>query len=403
VTFPFHDQNWTSVIDFLKPHLRAGDRILAPDDFVSAYKRIYRYANTSLRPDQSYDWALVHKGQLELIAPGFLRRLPLEMTPVLANAVFVVWTGRRDIAPLDRASPHFRAYFEQLQELARTGGGTGKPAPVEPVLPDPGMLVQFATMSDTEFREAMNRFWQHGGYRYETLRDKAYYAELDDYLADYIGTGAGERILDLACGTGRLRDAVTEAEFVAGVDIAESALAIARATHRDLPRFSFQVMDAQRLGFADASFDTVLFVDAIEHVMDFGRVLPEIARVTRPGGKFFMTVSNSEGVNQIMSRKLGLGDFVTNYQHVREFSYPEIEAMLAQHGFSLLRSGGIFQFPYFGVPGIDAVVRHLTDHDPEVVEMFRVLGRRCGPEYAFAFAVLAEKGSLSAFGKDRNA
>lgn len=391
--YPYHDKNWTEITDYLRPNLRPDDRILAPDDFSSVYDRIYRYANTRLRPADNYDWAVIHKGQLRQVDSAFLRRLPVEMTPVLANPVFVVWTAHARAEPLDRASGHFKAYFQQVVAQARDKGAPPAGVSDDPVLPDPGMLVRFSAYSDDEFRDAMNEFWRRGGYRYDTLRDQAYYAEIDRYLADYVGNGSGQRILDVCCGTGRLRDIVTKSESVVGIDVAEVAIGMARESHKDRPDFRFETMDAHRLEFAAAAFDTVLFVDAIEHVRDAERVLAEIARVTRPGGRLFLTVANSGGLNLVMSRKLGYGDFVTNYQHIREFSYAQTLALLAQHGFTSRQAGGIFLFPYWGVPGIDEVVRSLTDDDPEVVEMFRVLGRRAGPEYAYSFVILAEKQS----------
>ncbi len=389
--YPYHDRNWTEITDYLKSKVRPDDRILAPDDFSSVYDRIYRYANTRLRPAESYDWAVIHKGQLQQLNRDFLRRLPHGMKPVLANPVFVVWTAQAGVEPIERTSEHYMAYFKQLQELARGKESAAVDLADEPVLPDPGVLVRFSAYSDDEFRDAMNKFWRNGGYLYSTLRDQTYYAEIDRYLVDYIGNGADRSILDICCGTGRLRDIVTDSESVVGVDISEVAIGMARESHRDRREFSFEIMDAHRLDFAAAAFDTVLFVDAIEHVRDAGRVLAEIARVTRPGGRLFLTVANKDGLNLIMSRKLGLGDFLTNYQHIREFSYAETLALLTGNGFTLLQSGGIFLFPYWGVPGIDEVVRTLTDDDPEVVEMFRVLGRRAGPEYAYSFVILAEK------------
>ena len=70
----------------------------------------------------------------------------------------------------------------------------------EPVLPDQGKYFTFAELSDSELKEAMDRFWRNGGYVYETLRDRTYYAEIDRYISEFIGDGRNQTILDLCCG-----------------------------------------------------------------------------------------------------------------------------------------------------------------------------------------------------------
>jgi SAM-dependent methyltransferase len=261
----------------------------------------------------------------------------------------------------------------------------------DPVLPEPGIIAQFPAMTDGELRHAMDRFWRHGGYVYETLRDRTYYAELDRLIDAYCGAAAGEAVLDLCCGTGRLGALLRGAIAITGIDISTVALDIARGRHAQDPRFRFAAMEAGRLGFPDASFDRVLFIDAIEHVRDPGKVLAETARVLRPGGAAVLTVANSDGLNQRISRKLGTGAFVTNYQHLNEFTWGETQSLLHAVGLRAERADGIFLYPYWGVPGVDDAVRHLTDDDPEIVAAMLDLGRRVGPDYAYAFAVLARR------------
>ena len=75
--------------------------ILAPDDFWWLFDRIYRYVNTRLDPQAGYDWAVLHKGELNRLTPAALRRVSKEMIPVFANPVFVLWTARKEIRAVD--------------------------------------------------------------------------------------------------------------------------------------------------------------------------------------------------------------------------------------------------------------------------------------------------------------
>ncbi len=87
-------------------------------------------------------------------------------------------------------------------------------------------------------------------------------------------------------------------------------------------------------------FDAVLFLDAIEHVRDAARVILEGGRVLKPGGEFVVTFANRNSVNQIMTRKLGYPEFVTNFQHFREFTLEEMRDLLAAGGMTVTGSAG---------------------------------------------------------------
>jgi SAM-dependent methyltransferase len=99
-------------------------------------------------------------------------------------------------------------------------------------------------------------------------------------------TGA---VLDVGCGTGeitaRLAATFPEASF-AGVDLEEPHLERARANCAAFgERVTFRIGDALALPFDDASFDYVVCRHLIQAVPDAARVLHEIRRVLRPGGR----------------------------------------------------------------------------------------------------------------------
>jgi SAM-dependent methyltransferase len=58
------------------------------------------------------------------------------------------------------------------------------------------------------------------------------------------------------------------------------------------PRFDIRVMSASEMDFPDGYFDTVISVEAIEHIPDLPRALDEFARVLRPGGECVITCPN---------------------------------------------------------------------------------------------------------------
>lgn len=88
---------------------------------------------------------------------------------------------------------------------------------------------------------------------------------------------------------------------------------------------------------------------------------------------------------------MGFPEFKTNHRHIREFDMSETRKLFADAGFSIEREGGIFLFPYWGIPGIDHQVRRLIDSDAEVVELLRALGRAVGAEHAYCSVILGRK------------
>ncbi|MFK7829778.1 MAG: class I SAM-dependent methyltransferase [Congregibacter sp.] len=110
----------------------------------------------------------------------------------------------------------------------------------------------------------------------------------------------GQCVLDLGCGEGRHVIAACALEHVdaVGLDLslddlttAQQRMAEFRKEAADDPAlFALLAGDALRLPFADASFDAVICSEVLEHIPDYRRVLNEIHRVLKPGGRLCATV-----------------------------------------------------------------------------------------------------------------
>jgi len=102
-------------------------------------------------------------------------------------------------------------------------------------------------------------------------------------LVGVLAPEAGERILDLGCGTGALTAEIAErgAETL-GVDRSEEMISQAR---KKFPALKFEVLDARELRF-NAEFDAV-FSNAVLHwIPKAKQVIAGVAQALKPGGRF---------------------------------------------------------------------------------------------------------------------
>jgi demethylmenaquinone methyltransferase/2-methoxy-6-polyprenyl-1,4-benzoquinol methylase len=97
---------------------------------------------------------------------------------------------------------------------------------------------------------------------------------------------SGQRILDLAAGTGAssVALAASGADVIAA-DFSPGMIAEGRRRHGDVSNLSFVEADATKLPFADGEFDTVTISFGLRNVSDPRRALTEMLRVTAPGGR----------------------------------------------------------------------------------------------------------------------
>ena len=111
--------------------------------------------------------------------------------------------------------------------------------------------------------------------------------QLYEHVRGEVGL-AGLRVLEVSCGHGGGASYFTRtyqpAEYV-GMDLNPEAIRHAEARHR-VAGLRFQVGDAQKLPFPDASFDVVVNVEASHCYPDFPGFVEEVARVLKPAGRF---------------------------------------------------------------------------------------------------------------------
>lgn len=128
-----------------------------------------------------------------------------------------------------------------------------------------------------------------------------------------------DRILDMACGTGYGSTILNSAEGYIGIDIDVEALRYAQKNYAS-PLRSFIKMDVNKTIFNDASFNTIVSFEMIEHLNNQLRFLKEVSRILSRKGLFIVSTPN----RLIQSPN---GTVMSPY-HTKEFSPEEFYKLL---------------------------------------------------------------------------
>lgn len=169
-------------------------------------------------------------------------------------------------------------------------------------------------------------------------RDVKFSRDLERLVRPHLVGQTQQTILDVGCGDGRHTVFfLGRGNTVHGLDIGDHRSA------RSVP-FHFRVYDGVTFPYADETFDLVVSFDVLEHVEDDGRMVREMWRVLKPGGRVFAGTPNRTRIGNIV--RTGFGLFPLRYPlflevhqtlgeiiHVREYTAGELRELFRGGGF----------------------------------------------------------------------
>ncbi|HEY2408465.1 MAG TPA: class I SAM-dependent methyltransferase [Polyangiaceae bacterium] len=130
---------------------------------------------------------------------------------------------------------------------------------------------------------------------------KAAYVDLIDQrllAAELTALAPGAKVLDFGCGVGRLACwSLFDRLQYFGVDRSQKMIDGAKRHTGERPARLFAHYDGDRLPFDDGTFDCVIAIWVIQHIVDeqsLARTARELDRVSRPGGKIILIEQVSE-------------------------------------------------------------------------------------------------------------
>ena len=160
-------------------------------------------------------------------------------------------------------------------------------------------------MTDRTVAELERDGWEKNAADYDEINspitDKAIPS-----LLDAVGELKGRRLLEVACGTGRLAHvASSRGAFVTGIDVAENMVKLCEQAN--IPKAEFRVCGAESLPFEDESFDVAVCNFGLLHFSNPVAALSEVRRTLKAERPFACSVWEppDEG-NEFFGNILGL-------------------------------------------------------------------------------------------------
>jgi SAM-dependent methyltransferase len=135
-------------------------------------------------------------------------------------------------------------------------------------------------------------FWLGQGREYEDLAERI--------ALRHLLPRAGQRLLDIGAGFGRLSEFYSGYQQVVLLDYSTSLLRQAQARLGQEGEFVYVAASFYELPFVDQAFDTVMMVRVMHHVEEVGRLLGEVARALRGQGTYLLEFASKRHLKAVL-------------------------------------------------------------------------------------------------------
>ena len=167
---------------------------------------------------------------------------------------------------------------------------------------------------------------------------------------DLIGYLLGGKVLDVATGNGNfihfLMEGLNSYDEIIGIDIKEGLEAAFAEQFKGQP-VRYRQMDAAKMQFEDAEFDTVCISNSLHHMPDLPATLREMLRVLKPGGYFIVSEMYRDNQTETQMTHVhlhhwwGVVDQAQGIYHEETFRREEIIDTVADLGLVEMRTNDL--------------------------------------------------------------
>lgn len=187
-----------------------------------------------------------------------------------------------------------------MENGAKTQTRYGVRAPKTDSVSDAARLIHAALGRD-ELTERSRRIWSAGDYD----RIAAGFRDDAGAFVDRLALQPGQLVLDAAAGSGNLTiPAARTGAVVTGIDLVPSLLSAAsRWAAREGVAVTLDLGNVEELPYEDARFDVVMSMFGVMFAARPDKVVAELARVTRPGGRVVLANWTRRGfIGQLLAK-----------------------------------------------------------------------------------------------------
>lgn len=218
--------------------------------------------------------------------------------------------------------------------------------------------------------EIISRFWDNNGKK-SHLQDICFSKQVGKGIIKFLTESSCVQsepvILDFGCGPGfLLQHLLSQGLTCYGVDSSPEQVSLVNREFASLPTWKgASVAFAPPLPFSDASFDLIICVEVLEHLMPDLRkaILLEIFRLLKPKGRALFTTPNNEDLDSHMVYCPFCETSFHRRQHIHSLDTKTMQSILAVAGFDVLfcepMNFSLFQTRHFDVSWLEWNLRFL--------------------------------------------